>query len=366
MIILYLMAFLLLVLPIPVISAKGEFNESYLSQTNILPIKGFFTLLVFFRHAKGYFDFDDGLLDSSFLLADRAMAQLIVAMFFFYSGYGIYENIKEKGHDYITAFPKNRLLRIWMRFAVCVSLFYFFNLLRGRQLGLKTMLLAFVGWESIGNSNWFMCVTFALYLIVFFGLVFMRNPYSTKGVMVVTVLSAFLVIILMFLRFDSSWWWNTILCFPLGMWFSIYRNKVEDCLFRANRYIKTLCLMMGLLVGSYVICLKISMIAFLFASLFFSCIVVLLTMKIQVRNFMLIFLGRHVFSIYMLQRLAFLIFRNIIYNKYICFVVCLFVTILVSVIFDKVAGAVENVLWAGSNRKKVLRRNNKLFGGRKA
>ena len=39
-----------------------------------------------------------------------------MAMFLFYSGYGVYESIKRKGTPYIDNFSKNRLLKTFIEF----------------------------------------------------------------------------------------------------------------------------------------------------------------------------------------------------------------------------------------------------------
>ena len=75
---------------------KNGINERFLEKEQTLPIKGVFVLLVFFRHFRGYVDMDYGVLNHLFVLLDSRSSQLIVTMFFFYSGYGIFEQIKKK------------------------------------------------------------------------------------------------------------------------------------------------------------------------------------------------------------------------------------------------------------------------------
>lgn len=76
------------------VNLKG-FNADYLSRDTTLAIKGFFVILVFCRHFKQYVTLGDNLLDKMFIKADSLLGQLIVVMFLFYSGYGIFVQIKK-------------------------------------------------------------------------------------------------------------------------------------------------------------------------------------------------------------------------------------------------------------------------------
>ena len=168
MIILYISFFLLLFIPFPkFITQDNDLYFQYLSKDAILPIKGFSLGLVFFRHFIIYVTLSNSFLDISFIYIDRLLDQLIVTMFFMYSGYGIYESIKIKGSNYIKNFPKRRFLSTWIKFAILICLFLMFDIMMGHKFDLFTIILSFIGWTSIGNSNWFIFVTFVLYILVY-------------------------------------------------------------------------------------------------------------------------------------------------------------------------------------------------------
>lgn len=104
---------------------------------------------------------------------------------------------------------------------------------------------------------------------------------------------------------------------------------------------KVLILSIASFVGFYYFYYKIWNAAFVFASVSFSWIVILLTMKIQCRSNILSFFGQHVFSVYMLQRLVLLIVAKRIDNRYFCFIFCLIVTATISVAFDNIIANIE-------------------------
>lgn len=97
MIIAYVVLFILFLIDCKPQFVKQGINASFLSKEQTTPIKGLFVILVFFRHFRGYVDMDHGLLNHLFVMLDSRSSQLIVTMFFFYSGYGILEQLKING-----------------------------------------------------------------------------------------------------------------------------------------------------------------------------------------------------------------------------------------------------------------------------
>ena len=141
---------------------KSGFNQDYISKEQCNAIKGIFILFVFTRHIWPYlskfgYDFSaPG--DSLFINIDRWMGQLLVVAFLFYSGFGVMESIKSKGEPYIDNMPRKRILNTLLNFDVAVFVFIVIDLILGINLKLNTTLLAFTGWTSIGNSNWYIFI----------------------------------------------------------------------------------------------------------------------------------------------------------------------------------------------------------------
>ena len=85
----------------------------------------------------------------------------------FYSGYGMLESIKSKGMDYVKSIPGKRFAKVLLHMEIAVLLFLLTDFAIGKSYGLKTTLLSFTFWTSIGNSNWYIFIILCLYLIVF-------------------------------------------------------------------------------------------------------------------------------------------------------------------------------------------------------
>ena len=76
--------------------SKG-FNFEYLSQDVSNSIKGIFAIIILFSHIRGYITLSpNNIFDTSFNTIISYIGQLMVAIFLFYSGYGIMESIKKK------------------------------------------------------------------------------------------------------------------------------------------------------------------------------------------------------------------------------------------------------------------------------
>ncbi|MBR6476984.1 MAG: hypothetical protein IKS85_00920, partial [Lachnospiraceae bacterium] len=115
MLFLYLACILLFFIPFPKLVSKGDREwDQYLIKDAALPVKGLFVILVFFRHFISYVTLSDSIFDKVFYRMDRLTGQLIVTMFLFYSGYGIYESIKKKGRPYVSGFIRHRFLPVWL------------------------------------------------------------------------------------------------------------------------------------------------------------------------------------------------------------------------------------------------------------
>lgn len=69
-------------------------------------------------------------------------------------------------------------------------------------------------------------------------------------------------------------------------------------------------------------------------SLLFTLVVVLVTMKVKIGNPILAFLGKHLFRIYILQRIPFMVLKDAGLNTYLFFALSLITTMMIAVLYD--------------------------------
>lgn len=219
-----------------------------------------------------------------------------------------------------------------------------FNIITNRTYPVKTILLSYIGWESIGNSNWYMFAIFSLYIFIYISFRFFKKMESVIPLIIFTLLASCFIDVLYFFELDI-WWYNTILCFVSGMWYSRYKKEI-DCVVQKNdiAYCRTLLCSIFIFAVLYYGHLKYSPQIMIFTAPIFALIIIFLSMKVKFRSKLLSFLGDHVFSIYILQRLAFLILKDKTTNQYLYFLSSLLLTIIISLLFDKVFNTIERSL----------------------
>ena len=312
MIIFYFLIFILSISNIQ-ITYKG-YRKDYLSFNSTNAIKGIFILLVMVKHVTPYIYSSNYLFnqwgDTLFLKADSLIGQWIVALFLFFSGYGIMESIKDKGRIYISSIPRKRLLNVLINFDIAV-LFYillFFFINNTEEISWDIYLLSFIGWESVGNSNWYIFIILLVYTITYivFKLDFFYQKKKT-GTLFCNVILFTIMIILS--HYKESWWYNTILCYGVGLIFSVYKLQVEKII--KSYYYPILLFFSILLILAWRYPFDFHGLRHNLFSIIVSIITIILTMKVNINNKVLIWLGKHLFPLYIYQRIPMIIFATI-------------------------------------------------------
>lgn len=149
-----------------------------------------------------------------------------------------------------------------------------------------------------------------------------------------------------------SEWYNSMLCFPAGMWYCLMKDNIEKLLFHSfPAYLAVLLCAIVLYAytyqkrGSYYPCeLK----NYSLWILIFTGCVLLLSMKVSFESPLLKWFGDHVFSIYILQRLPMIILyesglmENYYYEGLILTIVA---TILLAIGFEKARDKIFSYIW---------------------
>ena len=319
---------LILFIVICIIGIKFCDNSSdYLSKNQTQAIKGFFAMIIFFSHFNQYAIFDSSVTNNIYLFVIKKIGQLMVTMYLFYSGYGIIKSIETK-KNYIKNFPKKRILKVLISFDCAILLYLIVNMILKNKYSLKTILLSFIGWESIGNSNWYIFVLLVLYLIIYItGLVF-KNKIDLKFIIANILFDIILIIALYFTKND--YWYNIILTFPLGLLYGMFEEKIEKII--KEHYIAILAMITLCFIGTYI---SNSFIMYEFKAIFFSLLIVLLSYKIKINNRVLEKLGKYSFEMYILQRLFYIIYEKAHINYILFFTISLISTLVLSILFQK-------------------------------
>lgn len=320
---------------------KKGFWEDYIEKDQSNAIKGLFILLVFMRHIlqrikRSGFVFDRQIDLDAYLLQDN-IGQLVVVMFLFYSGYGVMKSLLIKGEDYLSSYPRKRLLTTLLNFDVAVCFFIILGFITKRPMSLSTVLLSFIGWDTVGNSNWYIFVILFCYLVFYlvFRAVQSRHAF---GALVVTLIVFLGMIALHSVK--PAHWYNTMLVFPAGIYFALCYNSLERIIQKYYWLFLAILLAVFLLLhfGHF---RPLHGLTFNLKSIVFALLLVVLTMKVRIRNKWLIWCGTSLFPIYIYQRLPLILIWKSAGDTWLCanpnlyIAICFVLTLGLTLIYNK-------------------------------
>lgn len=298
----------------------SSFHKDFMSIETTTCIKGVFAVFILFSHIKGYLTLDlNNWEDKGFVSILSYLGQLIVSVYFFYSGYGIFESVRKKNH-YVKSFFRNRIFKTLVHFDLAVLLFLIVQSCLGNWFETQNYVLCWVGWLSIGNSNWFIFDLLSVYLLTL-GILYLRevHPFSLPvAATMVTLFSCALWVFLRFAKTGEYWWYDTLLTFPAGMWFSciLYSPLFDKIIHRDwSRY--SLVLIVSVFFVFWRHFWGIDQLGI--CSILFALTVSLFSTHLKFGNQSLHWLGEHCFSIYILQRLPMIVFSHfgLAHSKYL-------------------------------------------------
>lgn len=325
---------------------KNEFYADYCSPKNTATVNAVFSVLIFLSHSAGYLDFSNAAMNSSYFVIRNFLSQTVVVTYLFYSGFGIMESIKKKGNNYVKRMPVDRFFKLWYHFAIIIVMFIIVALISNKNYTLDRYLLAFTGFESIGNSNWYMFVTFALYIIVFVAFMIFRKS-NILAVASVFILTFAFVLVEMKALDLSVIFYDTIFCFPLGMLFSLVKPFVDKIVMK-NDIIWLICISMVFTVCMFGAQNRSEHILY---RMLFMCsspiVITLLTMKLQSRSSILDWFGNHIFSFFMLQRIPMLLLQylNLDNEPYLFIGLSFFATVFLATVFDEFTDRLDKIIF---------------------
>ena len=263
----------------------------YLGREQCDPVKGIFILTVFFSHFMQYVKMAGG------YAINLHLGQMIVTLFFFYSGYGVMESIRKKGDEYVRSMPIRRILTTLINFDIAVLLFVVLNLILGNQMSFKQIALSLVCWNSVGNSNWYIFAIICCYFAAVAACC--RARFRQFGGITSLAILLFYVIGLSFVK--EPWWYDTILCFPVGMIYSQHKSRIEAI--AARFYLPLIAIVILIYFGLDYIHIFARGLVPNVKAIAFTSIIVMITMRIPIRHAVLGWLGKNLFPLYIYQRI---------------------------------------------------------------
>ncbi len=315
-------------------SGKNTFYADYLSPKNTTTINAIFSVLIFLSHSVQYVTMN-GPLDTPYFQLRAFLSQTVVVTYLFFSGYGIMESIKKKGVVYVKGMPFNRFFKLWYQFALMILMFLAVNLYIHREFTAFEAIFAFTGYTSIANSNWYMFVTFLMYIFIIVSFL-IGGKRKWIGLALTSLFTVGYVALMIRTEHLELRYYDTILCFPLGMIYSMLKPRIDRLLMKND--VVWGCAFTALIV--LFMYFSENRTETVYHRLTFLAIAPVLVsffmMKVQISSTILDWFGRHIFSFFMLQRIPMLILKYHGYSKDPMFfiVASFFATVLISTVFD--------------------------------
>lgn len=163
-----------------------------------------------------------------------------------------------------------------------------------------------------------------------------------QGIIKVTTILSVLMWIVLYFAGKDSWWYDTIVTFPLGMWFSFFRENIELRM-RTMRFGCIVSALILLFIGWHILFGNDSF--GVCASLFCLMLVVTST-RIKMDNKVLQWLGTHSFAIYIMQRFPMNLYQNYGFavNPYLFSILSIPSVLFIAYVFDQLLLKVDKVL----------------------
>ena len=311
------------------------YHLDYLEPERTLAIKGIFVMLIFASHFVGYVELSPSILNTAYTQFRIYMGQLVVAPFLFYSGYGITVQVQRRGEQYVRDFPRNRIRRVFLQFWLALLLFFIVGCIQGTRFTAKQLLLSLVGWTSLGNSNWYVLMIICLYVISYAAF---RITRKTLPVLLLVWAGCVAYSLWQKAYGRPTYCYNTVFAYWIGMFYAYYKEDIDRSIVKKEgTYLAVVLVMLVLFIGLHRIW-KIRTLVYDMVSVCFALLLVLLSSHIQINNPLLTFIGRHVFSMYILQRLPMIVLQGTLGRTpglYFCLTFVL--TILLSILFDRLS-----------------------------
>ena len=334
---------------------NGEsYMTDYMSIEKTMALKGIFIIIVFFSHFNSYVTFSSPA-ELQYAKIFKLIGQAMVTLFLFYSGFGVMESIKKKGTAYVNKIPVTRILGTYFRFDIAVLIFIVVRTVSGMTFPVSQYLLSFTGWDSVGNSNWYIFAVVIAYFITFVS--FKISQLLTKMVpppiftylpaIFVTLGCVAYVLVLYGFNLKSMYWYDTIICYACGVWYSLLKDRIEKII-NKNIAVYAVFFIVSAAGTFYFMFTRGS--GFVKAELFmlfFVAFVVIMSMRVSFNNKILVWCGKNLFGLYIMQRIPMIIFRSLgvaDFNVYVYFVLCVAVTVPVAWLFEKYTGKLWNLI----------------------
>ena len=154
---------------------------------------------------------------------------MLVGLFLFCSGLGLYRSLKSKP-DYLKGFFRRRILPIIIAFYLSEFIYTGIRLLMGEKMNLTTVLWYLSGLHMANFNAWYVVVIPFFYLAFWAAFRFCKREGTAIAWVFLFTLAYTVAGALIDHQDDwwmrGEWWYNSIILFPLGLLFGKFEKQV--------------------------------------------------------------------------------------------------------------------------------------------
>lgn len=178
----------------------GKSSELYLSLDNSMKLRGILAFAIVLHHMS-----EKITTGGKFFPLMVHAGYLIVAVFFFLSGYGCLFSYIKKGKSYLKTFWKNRILYLVIIYLLTTIAYLLYYRTIGLSMGINSILYSFINGNPIAMNSWYIIVQLFMYLFFYISYSIPKiNKWSR--ILLVFSLLLFLAIIFEYCEYKSIWY----------------------------------------------------------------------------------------------------------------------------------------------------------------
>ena len=333
----------ILILLIIIIGLRKRNVDQYLEVSDTTIINGIFVLFIFISHSTQYWPLSDSISDNLYQHVQNIHNQWVVTTFLAFSGYGVMMSIINKGDTYIKSYPIKRIIKTLVNFDIAILLYLLVAVLVGNHYSIYTIVGSFFGITSVGNSNWYIWAILIMYIASYVSALLTQN--LNKQVIILLLISILYYCVMYYLGFEARFY-STIMCYSFGAFLAVHKEQIISSI--KNNKVSMSTFMIIVIALSYKF--RYNSVIMNISSVAFVCIIVIFLCYFRIKSKILFFMGKHAFSIYILQRIpGILIVNNILYfgnNRYFIIVADFICTLVMAVIFDKFLVLIDRYIYS--------------------
>ena len=207
-----------------------KFNEEFLSREQTKYMHGLLAVCIFLHHASqkscAYWHRPEVIVHGLDVFVD--MGYLLVAVFMFFSGFGLYKSYMTKP-DYLKGFIRNRILPVMLTSAFVAWIFIPVRICMGEKLD-PVRMVAYITGAMLANQNGWYPITIVLFYFVFW-LSFRFCKNKNTAIVIITVFVFIYTLIGTIVPHNNwwlqgEWWYNSVHLFWIGLIVAKNEEKV--------------------------------------------------------------------------------------------------------------------------------------------